>query len=284
MQRTVYRHIIADTLAPSGADLTVLQDVLYVNGVKIATLRDVRNQGAESIPAVTSETAGVVTFTVASATPAYSTTYGIYVIQANPNAQGADPNPIVKYYAVTTPATGTLTPTTVDAQLLALINADSSKHFTAAGGATLVLTAAAGYPILTGGWQQNPDSSTVAQTTVGIQKQGTLAQMYSLGVATTGNPATPPANFSNTIWASGTAGTLADTAYDAFYFESFENIGENNTLRAAQGNQTVLWIGHSASNRAAFVSILTAILGGFLRNGTSVSYKQLETIPYNTTQ
>ncbi len=283
MQRSIYRHIIADTLAASGADLSVTQDVLYVNGVKVARLLDVRNGGANSVPSVSSETLGVVTFTVASGTPAFGVQYGITLVQPNPTAQGAEPNPIVKNYTITTPLTGTLTPTTVDAQLLALINADSSKHFTAAGGATLAITAAAGYPILIGSWNQNPDASTVVQTTQGVALSGAVASMLLQGVTTTANPPGQGA-FSNTVWASGTSGTLADTYYDLYYFESYEAIGESNTSRVNQGVQTCLWVGHNASNRATFESILTALLGGYLRNGTTTSNHQLETIPYGAAQ
>ena len=283
MQRSVYKHIICDTLSATGGEIIVIDDVLFINGTKICTLRDVRFKGVVYVPAVASETLGKVTFTVASANPANSTVYSLTIVQSNPNAKGAEQNPIVKTYSITTPPTGVLTPTTVDAQLLAAINADASKHFTAVGGATLALTAAAGYPILTGSWTANPDASTVVQTTQGVTLAGSLAEMYALGV-TTATQLPPPGVASNTVWATGTAGTLATTFYDLYYFESFENIGESNTARINQGTQICLWIGREASNRSAFEAVLENILAGFLRDGTTTSNHQLEVLNDGSTQ
>ncbi len=281
MQRSVYQHKILDTIAASGADIGVKNRYIYINGVQMWKQDDVEKDGITFIPNVQSVTAAVLTYSV-PAVPTNSTVYTIQVTVPNPNAQGDQQNPLVLNIPVTTPSTGTLANTDLVTLFKTAINSvyqGYNTYFVATGTTTLILTATTVYPVMIGGVTA---PITVVQTTAGVNLQGNVAQMESLGVTVNSVPAQLGAgNPNNTIWVSGTAGTLAGTYYDAYFCASALNIGEQNTIRQNQEFGQYLWINSGSGNAASFESILNAVLGGFLRNGTTINWHELETKNFN---
>ena len=247
-QVTVNTNVVLNTTAGS-TDIVVKNRELYIKGALFLRFDDVQAGSIVKETAITSETLGVVTFTVASATPAFNTTYSLSLTIQNPGAQGATPNPITSVISIVTPATGTLTPTTVDAQFIARINATLGSYVLATGTTTLIVTALAGYPVLTGGWVINPDASTVAQTTQGISKRGTAAALNTLGVPTT---------------------LTTGTAYSLYSVINATDIGQNNTMRVNQVTPKMLWLNESMTNYASFITAMDiAILAATYIQGTT---------------
>lgn len=226
MQRSIYKNIVLDTIAASGADVVVTNRKLYIAGEFITKLDDVVN--VEKKVAITSETAGVVTFS--SPTVVNDKDYTLTLTQPNPNAEGAAPNPIVYVYTVHTPATGSVTATTLYDQFRAAINADLASHVTPSGTTTLICTADSGYPVLIG---SSVNAGTCTQTTQGIAKFGVPA----------------------TLDAFGAKGYTGDT-YTMYYFFDYNLLGESNTMRQNQGTQVVLWANEDEGGYAAFVAEL----------------------------
>lgn len=264
MQRSVYKHIILDTVAATGGDILVKNRYIYVNGVALWKQDDVANGGVVYVASNSSVTPGVLTYDFPN-TPLNNTTYTIQVTVSNGGGQGANNNPLVFNISVVTPATGTLTDNDVVDLFEAKINTPAySDYFTASGTDDLVVTATTAYPVIIG---SAVSPATVTQTTPGVTKAGSLAQMAALGVGENGN----------TVWASGTKGTFAGTYYDLYYCLNYKEIGENNTALVKQANQVCLWIPNGATNASDFVTALDNVLGGFLLDGTTVSEHQLET-------
>lgn len=256
MQRSIYKHIILDTIAVTGDDISVVNRHLYINGVLLWKFDDV--SVATKVANVSSETAGVLTYTP-TATPANATTYYVSFTVSNPNAEGAQNDPLIFNVAVNTPATGSLTATTLVTQFKnALANAPYTTYVTASGSSTLVLTATTGYPVIIG---NNTPDITVVQTTQGVALAGTVAEMEALG-----------AGDNNTVWASGTAGTFAGTAYDLYYATAFTNIGEQNTTRVNQGTQICLWVNAGATNKSTFETALENVLKGGTKSSATTAY------------
>lgn len=257
-QRSVNQNIVLNSTAGS-TDIVVKDRHFFLQGQVFFKFDDVVLGSMVKETAITSETLGVVTFTVASATPAYSTTYSLSLtIQPLLTAQGTANVPITRVISITTPATGTLTPTTVDAQFIAAINASLGTYVLASGTTTLVVTALATYPILTGGWVVNPDTSTVTQTTQGIAKRGTPAAMQAIGV-------------------SSTLTTAA--GYTLYSCLVASNIGENNTSRVNQLTPKMLWLSESMTNYANFVlRIDQALLAYTSTSGTTVDHSVIDVL------
>lgn len=254
-QRSVYQHIVLNTIAASAGDWSVKNQTVYIQGVPFFKFDDVIVGSIVKETAVTSETAGVVTFTVASSTPAYNTTYAVTINVSNPNATGSQSNPIVQTIAVTTPASGTLTPTTVTTQFKAAINAAMGTYVTASGTSTLVITGNAGYPVVTGSWATNPDASTVTQTTQGVPKSGTPAAMQALGVASS--------------LTTGTAYTLYSVLVNSV-------VGEGNGAAAKGLIAKMLWLNQSDGNCANLVTQIDLTLAGY-STGTTVDHLLIST-------
>ncbi len=278
MQRSVYQHKILDTIAASGADITVKNRYVYINGVQMFKMDDVEQNGIVFVPKVSSVTAGVLTYTVPSV-PVNSTTYTIGFSVGNPGATGSQDNPLNNTVSVITAATGTLANTDLVTQFKNRINNDAnlSQYVVASGSTTLILTAVAAYPILVNFSTVSP--ITVAQTTLGIGLAGSVAEMQALGVVVPSSASPAPLGTgiaNNTIWITGTTGTFAGTYYDLYYCASALNVGEGNTIRLNQENVQCLWVNNGSGNAAAFESIFNAILGGYQRNGTLVNFHELE--------
>ncbi len=278
MQRSVYQHKILDTIAASGADITVKNRYVFINGFQMFKMDDVEQNGVVFVPKVSSVTQGVLTYTVPSV-PVNSTTYTIGLSIANPGATGSQDNPLNQIVSVITAATGTLANTDLVTQFKNRINNDAylSQFVVASGSTTLILTATTSYPVIVNFSTVAP--ITVVQTTVGVQTAGSVAEMQALGALVPNSTVPAPlgtGNSNNTIWITGTAGTYAGTSYDLYYCASALNVGEGNTVRINQENVQCLWVNNGSGNAAAFESIFNAILGGYQRNGTLVNFHELE--------
>lgn len=256
-QFSVNQNIVLNSTLGSG-DIVVKDRHLFIQGQAFFKFDDVELGSIVKETAITSETLGVVTFTVASATPAYNTQYSLALtIQPTSTATGTATVPITRVISIATPATGTLTPTTVDAQFIAAINAALGSYVLATGTTTLIVTALAGYPILTGGWVVNPDSSTVAQTTQGIAKRGTAAALQALGV-----PSALTTAAAYTLYSC-----ITDTGLAGF----------NNTARVNQRTPKMLWLSESMTNVASFISRFDqAILAYTGISGTTVDHSVID--------
>lgn len=251
MQRSIYKHLILDTIAVTGDDILVKNGILYIAGTPIFKFDDVARNSVNKVAGVSSETAGVVTYSMASSV-LNSTTYSITIRVANPNAEGAQQDPILFNVSVQTPATGSLTNITLFDQFRAkLAGIAYTPYFTTngTGNATLVLTAVSGYPVITG----NATSPiTVAQTTQGVQITGTPTTMATIGAG----------DNINTVWLSGTQGTFAGTLYDLYYSLEYQEVGESNAARVNLGSQTCLWVNAGATNKSTFETALESVLAG----------------------
>lgn len=284
MQRSIYTHKILDTIQATGGDIIVKNGYLYIKGNLMFKFADVERNGIVKATPVTSATAGVLTYAV-PLVPANSTVYSVSVTVANPTATGAQQNPLVFTIPVTTAATGTLANTDLVTQFKNLINSTNqsySTYFVATGTTTLILTATSSYPVIIGNATPN---ITVTQTTQGVATAGLPANMAALGVIY-GTPASQlgQGNPTNTIWISGTAGTLASASYYSYSINSALNIGENATMRVNQENSQILWVATDATNRATFITDLDNVLGGFLKDGTTVSTHPAEVVQSSATQ
>lgn len=259
MQRSIYKHIILDTIQVTGDDVLVKNRHLYVNNVLLWKFDDVDKDSVNKTTGTASVTPGVLTYSL-PLVPVNSTQYSIQVTVANPGAEGSDPDPLVFNITVTTAATGTLANTDLATQFANVINAAGSvyqPYFSAVAAATLELTAETAYPVIIG---SATSPITVTQSTQGTQAAGTPALMADLGVGD-----------SNTIWASGTTGTLAGTVYDLYYAAVHTNIGETNTARVNQGEHVLLWVNQSATNRANFETALENVLKGGTKTSATTS-------------
>ncbi len=263
MQRSIYKHVILDTIQATGDDVIVDNRILYINGVQMFKFDNIAQGGYSKVSGVSSVTAGVVTYTPL-ANPANSTQYKIQVTVANPGATGAQPNPLIFNVAVTTPSTGTLTATTLADQFrTALGQSPYTTYFTASGSGTLILTATSSYPVIVAASQVG---MTAVQTTQGVEITGTPTTMALIGAG----------NNANTVWASGTRGTFAGTLYDLYFDFEYREIGETNTDRVNQGLQQCLWVNFGATNRSTFETALENVLAGGTK--TSATTANPETI------
>lgn len=249
MQRSIYQHIILDTVLGTAADLLVKERHLYIAGTLMYKLDDVSRGSVVKETSITSETAGVVTYTP-PATPVNSTTYSIQFRVANPGATGAQDDPLVFNVSVTTPATGTLTATTLADQFrTVLATSPYSTYVTGSGTATLIITGNSGYPIVIG---SSTSPITSVQTTIGVAKRGTPTAMAALGVGTT---------YGNTVYLNGTQ-SLAGTKYTLYTSLEHRNIGESVTDRVNQGMLKMLWINEDDGDAAALIAAIDLALAG----------------------
>jgi len=251
MQRNNYQWIVLDTISASAGVVTVKNRVAYIAGQFWFKYDDIQPNTIIKETAITSATAGVITFTV-GANPANSATYKLQFSQQIPTSstQGTSTT-VPKTYTVVTPATGTPTATTVADQFRLQFTAEGTTYVTASGTATLIITANTNYPIIYGGaWvlDGSGTASTVTQTTTGINIRGTGAALVAIGA---------PA-------------TTTGAAYTIYYKLGFENIGENNTMRVNQGWQTMLAILESATNYSALISAIDLTLDAFT-SGTTIN-------------
>lgn len=284
MQRSIYQNKILDTIQPTGGDIVVKDGYLYINGTLMWAFKDVERDGITKATAVASPTAAILTYSV-PAIPLNSTVYTIQVTVNNPNATGAQQNPLVFSIPVTTPATGTLANTDLVTLFKTAINSvyqAYNTYFVATGTTTLILTATTAYPVMIGGVTA---PITVVQTTAGIPTSGLVANLLAQGVQVTTSPAqlgtgTPI----STLWLSGTQGTLAGTQYTTYVCLNAMNVGEVNTGRFNQENTQALYVNESATNYAVFIADLDNVLKGYIKGGSTINVHIVETTPNSAAQ
>lgn len=278
MQRSIYQNKVLDTIQTSGQDIVVKDGYLYINGTLMWAFKDVENAGISKAVAVASVTPAVLTYTV-PAVPLNSTVYTIQVTVNNPTAQGDQQNPLVFNIPVTTVATGTLANTDLVTQFTNAINSvyqAYNTYFVASGSTTLILTATTAYPVMIGGVTA---PITVVQTTAGVPTSGLVANLIAQGVqVNTTPPQLGKGTPLNTIWLSGTSGTLAGTSYTTYICANAMNVGEVNTGRFNQENTQVLYISEQATNYAVFIADLDNVLKGFIKAGGTINVHIVETV------
>lgn len=172
-----YNYLVLDTVQAAAADLQLAGGVISF-GNPLQVICDYKNliPGKCSAVAAVAETAQVSTLTF---TAANSTDYGIRIDQFDP----VNGRTITKFYYYTSDATATATE--IATAFAAAINADTTIKVTAVGGATLVLTADAGYALFT---VTNITDTTVANvlTTPGVVAKGTQAALALKGITVSG--------------------------------------------------------------------------------------------------
>lgn len=204
----------------------------------------VNNQVAVTeVPQVTTLTAAGTTNSVA---------YGIKIQQYLGPTQGVK----TFNFNVTTPATGTISPTTIHAQFIAQINANTQIKVTASGTTTLVLTADAGYPFFAVsltkiglGFIGFPPT---APTTAGVAARGTAAAITALG---------------GVLNSSSVAFT--GSAYTTTYITFTSHLAPGNTLDTNQGGQCYLAFNEAATNYAALQAYLLELFAAFPSGGST---------------
>ena len=183
-----------------------------------------------------------------------SITYGIKIVQYLGVALGTKTFP----FTVTTPATGTISPTTIHAQFIAQINANSQIKVTASGTTTLILTADAGYPFfgvratnLGLGFTGFPPT---APTTAGVAARGTAAAITALGgVLNTGGVA------------------FTGSAYTTTLINFTKHLAPGNTLDTEQVDGCYLAFNEGSTNYAALQAYLLELFASFPAGGSTYS-------------
>ncbi len=137
-------NFVLDSVSATGTDNFKLDGQFIVIGtstttqVEVCRLLDVQPKSFKKTVAV-AETlqAQVVTFTGTT----NSITYGLSITQLDPVSENFITVPIT----LTTPAVGTISPTTIGDQFRTAINSNPQLHIAATGTTTLILTAETGY-------------------------------------------------------------------------------------------------------------------------------------------
>ena len=237
------RHIILGTTAPtgSGAAVFISDQIIWANKNRVARYLDIEPKNVRKETAITSETAGVVILTPSS--PTNDTTYSFTLVQLNPNATGTQAERVERVISVTTPATGTVTATTIVTQFNTEYFSLASNPFNVAvtTGATLTLTASAGYPILWGSVYSSGGTVAVNNSVAGIDTRGLAADLERLGAPSS---------------------LVTGTAYTLYAIVNNEHIGQNNMMRVNQPENVYIWMDEAASGYSTWVTDMDAILDG----------------------
>ena len=174
-----YNYIVMDAVAGAG-DLSLVGGVVKF-GNPLQVVCEYKNliPGKCTTTASAAGVARVMTMTFATATN--SGNYGVMLQQYNPNTQLT----LTRYFYYTADATATVNE--IHTGLAAAINADSNIKVSAVGGATLVVTADAGYEMFTmANASEATDTFTLVVTTAGNYAVGTLAALALKGITVTG--------------------------------------------------------------------------------------------------
>lgn len=141
---------VLNSVTALGTDVSVGADgILNIAGGAVADAYNVRNV---SINTSVAETAGIITITPTTVTA--SLPYAFY-ISGFSKSTGLPKTMNVSFTSSPSPSA-----TTISAQAIAIINADTDFSVTAAGSATIVLTSTAGYPLFTVGGSSDALTST----------------------------------------------------------------------------------------------------------------------------
>ncbi len=254
------RHIVLNTIAASAADLVVNNQTVYIGKSILGKYKNLVGGSTRKETAITSETAGVVTVTPPG-TVVNDVDYGFYLTQWNPSARGASPKYVSSLISVHTPATGSLTATTLCNQFrneyFALQN---MFHVAATGTSTLILTADAGSPVIYGSATSLSSLSspvTLAVSPIGIMKRGVPAAMEALGV---------PSDL------------ITGAAYTLYSFETDDKVGVSNSMSVQQAGITYLWLLESATNYSTLITRLDEFVASFPSGGSTYSDPEIAAV------
>jgi hypothetical protein len=173
--------------------------------------------------------------------------------QLSPGAQGTAPKKIVKVIKVTTPATGSVTATTICDQFKnEYFNVQSTFDVTvnATGAGTLVITAAAGSPVIFASWVSlgGGAAGDVVNTTAGVDTQGTPTDMEAIGVS---------------------SALTTGAAYTLYSIRAEHVTGESNRSIATQYEDIYIWLNEAATNFAALETRLDEFFGAYPDGGST---------------
>jgi len=255
------RNIVLNSLAitAAGGDVTVAQGVVYLGTNRLGRYLDLTQKSWVKQTGISSQTNGVVTYTPTN--PLNSTTYGFTLNQVNPSATGTMPDITTKLITITTPATGSITATTISDQFKNEFFSTGSNGFNvtvnATGAGTVVITAAAGYPFIWGSWYSGGVAGDLINTTLGIATRGLPADLIAAGVP---------------------SATASAALYTLYAGQNKEMTGFNNTMQINQPEEVFVWISESMTGYAALITRMDELMNSYAAGGTAVDPLIVENI------
>lgn len=237
MQKNIINYNVLSTLATGGGDANIVGYNIVITGAIPIDYRGI--VGTSGIVTTVAETVQVDTITP---TAANST---LYVLQLNQTVSGG----VVLNQQFVYTSDASATATEICNGFRTAINA-SNFEIVASGGATLILTANAGYPVFTSSVSMSPGVLSVALTTPGVYAVNTYASLTAAGVE----------------------GLTAGKTYTSLQYQWVDLEGTVDKLTDSVVNQWTVYVDDSATNYAAFLvklqSIVNAVaaspLNGFL--------------------
>lgn len=247
------RNIVLNTTAAVAADFVQSNQIAYLQGNRIGRYLDFTPGSTRKEVGIAAETLGVVTNT--PTTPLNSTTYGMTLTQVFPASTGIVPEVVTRQISITTPATGVITATTISNQFKNEFFNTGSNPFqvttNALGAGTVVITAAANYPVIFGAWVNlgGGVAGDVVNNTPGVDTRGLPADLIASGVP---------------------AALASGALYTLYALQNNEHTGYNNTMKVNQPEEVFIWLLESMTNYAALVTRLDEWLDSFASGGTAV--------------
>lgn len=170
MQNNINGYNVLTSLSAAGADISFANNKFSVTGGLVFDPRKVVS--TSGIITTVAEVPQVDTLTI---TAAASTAYRISIVQVKPN--GVVMSEVFNYTSL---ASGD-TATTIGDKFRSMIN-QSNLEIVASGGATLILTANAGYPVFTSSVAGSVGTIAIVLTTAGVYAVNTYASLVANGV------------------------------------------------------------------------------------------------------
>lgn len=246
------RQIVFDTIQATHADVVLANQKITAKtsaaGQEFICLYKDLIAGGVSIQAKVAETSQVTTLTAVGTTN--SITYSIKITQYLGLALGTK----TWSFVVTTPATGTISPTTIGDQFRTQINANTQIKVTASGTTTLILTADAGYPFFTCKLINLGLGLTAAATTPGVAARGLAANLTANGAVL------------------NTAGVaFTGSAYTQMTFNYTKSLAPGNTSATNQIDGCDFWFNEAATNFADLVTnyLIADFIAAFPSGGST---------------
>lgn len=198
------------------------------------------------------ETLQVTTLTPVGTTN--SVTYGIKIKQWLGQSLGIK----TFNFNVITPATGTISPTTIGDQFRTQINANTQIKVTASGTTTLVLTADTGYTFFSVTITNVGLGLTQAATTPGVAARGLAANITALG---------------GVLNTAGVAFT--GSAYTTTFMQFNKPLAPGNAISIDQPDGCYLCFNEAATNYAALQAYLLELFASLPAGGTTYSDSEI---------
>lgn len=252
----VLNFVIDAASATSTDNIALVNQILFV-GSAATTLQPVArflNIRPETVKKKVTVAQTLQKTTVTFTGTSNSQTYSLRIMSLDPVTQVLD----VQTYTITTPATGTVSATTIANQFNAVIDADANARVAATGGATLVLDAVTGYAAFTVTAPLVGDGTATIAYTGGAN----VAGVYPFGL-------TPYYDLQR--WGLVAGDYTGSTAgYSRYRFVADQQAAEVNTLTAEQPAIVNIWINTDSANAAALITAADAIFALAVYNRESV--------------